>query len=334
MIKYIKSKEELESLLDKQKKAIFIVDKKAPPLVIFQYKKVFYLDAKEDKKSLMTIEKIADFALKNKIDRTSSVIAYGGGITLDLAGFFASIYQRGLKKLIYIPTTLLSLTDASLGGKTGCNFKGFKNMLGTFRPADHLYVYTTLCKSQRKEEFLSALSESIKHAFISDNDLLFNLFDSTTKEEIYNNDNLLNDIIKESLRIKESYIKRDPYEKKNIRTILNLGHTFAHAIEKDTKGQISHANAVFYGLRYAIKLSAKIEKTPYLEKAEGLLNKYFNESYPYNLEVLADYMFYDKKQIDENTVHLKLLRDQGDIYSYQIQRDDLKKFFLSLDSVK
>ncbi|HDR51850.1 MAG TPA: 3-dehydroquinate synthase, partial [Mariniphaga anaerophila] len=190
-----------------------------------QVKKII-LPPGENNKKLESVTKIWEFLSKNGADRKSLLINIGGGMLTDLAGFAASTFKRGID-FLNIPTTLLSQVDASVGGKTGINFNGLKNEIGTFKKPVAVIIDTEFLKTIDHLNFLSGFAEMIKHGLIKNTDHLDEL--KSFDLENINYKSLLQ-IIQNSVNVKEYFVINDPTEK-NIRKGLNFGHTAGHAFE-------------------------------------------------------------------------------------------------------
>ena len=215
-------------------------------------------------KSFSQLEYILEESLSFKINRTTLIIAFGGGVIGDIAGFAASILLRGID-FVQIPTTLLAQVDSSVGGKTGINSSKSKNLIGSFHQPIAVIADIDMLKTLPKREFLAGLVEVIKYGLIYDVEFFNSLEDNY--KDILNYDQLkLNEVISKSCEIKSSIIKND--EKENgKRALLNLGHTFGHAIESFGKydGTIIHGEAVSIGICLAFRLSSKIGYCPQVE---------------------------------------------------------------------
>ena len=215
-------------------------------------------------KNFSQLEYILEESLSFKIDRSSLIIAFGGGVIGDLAGFAASILLRGID-FVQIPTTLLAQVDSSVGGKTGINSSKSKNLIGSFHQPIAVIADIDMLKTLPKREFLAGLVEVIKYGLIYDVEFFNSLEDNY--KDILNYDQLkLNEIISKSCEIKSLIIKND--EKENgKRALLNLGHTFGHAIESFGKydGTIIHGEAVSIGICLAFRLSSKMGYCPQVE---------------------------------------------------------------------
>ncbi len=215
-------------------------------------------------KNISQLEYILEESLSFNIDRRSLIIAFGGGVIGDIAGFAASILLRGID-FVQIPTTLLAQVDSSVGGKTGINSSKSKNLIGSFHQPIAVLADIDILKTLPKREFLAGLVEVIKYGLIYDVKFFYNL--ENNYKDILNYDQLkLNEIISKSCEIKSLIIKNDEKENGN-RALLNLGHTFAHAIESfgQYDGTIIHGEAVSIGICLAFRLSSKMGYCPQIE---------------------------------------------------------------------
>ena len=195
--------------------------------------------------------------MKAGIDRNSSIVALGGGTVTDLAGFIASTYLRGIS-LYLIPTSLLAMVDASIGGKTAINTVVGKNLLGSFYFPKAIYIDTFFLQTLPRRELISGLAEIIKYGCIYDASLFELLENTASKHSI----DFLATIINRSLSIKQKIIEQDVYNKE-IRHILNFGHTLGHGIELCERYTISHGQAVALGMLGEAYLSHRKGKLPY-----------------------------------------------------------------------
>ena len=189
--------------------------------------------------------------LENRLDRKSTVIALGGGVIGDMAGFAASTYMRGID-WIGIPTTLLSMVDASLGGKTGFDLPQGKNLIGSFHPPRLVLADPSLLFTLPERELISGMAEVVKHGIISDPELF-----ELCKHDMGWIKGNLEEIVKRAMAVKIKVIEEDPYEK-GIRAALNLGHTVGHAVELVSKFQLRHGEAISIGMVAEAKYAARI----------------------------------------------------------------------------
>lgn len=250
----------------------------------------YIINAGEDSKSIEDYERIINYCMKVNISRRSLVIALGGGVVGDLAGFVASTYMRGID-FAQIPTTLLSQVDSSIGGKTGINLGNTKNIIGTFHQPKVTYINVDALKTLPDEEYISGMGEVIKYAFIQGNIFKENIDFLSFLMENYNEildrkTTTLLKMIESCVKIKANIVESDEKEG-NIRKILNLGHTFGHGIEKLCN--ISHGKAVTIGMNMAFKLSLEKELID-----EKYYNKFVKLCEKFNLPINFEYKDFNK----------------------------------------
>lgn len=213
--------------------------------------KVVIIPAGEARKNLETIRQLWQGFLAAELDRKSTVMALGGGVVGDMAGFAASTYMRGIA-WVAVPTTLLSMVDASLGGKTGFDLPEGKNLIGSFYPPKLVLADPQLLKTLPEVELISGMAEAVKHGIISDPEL-FSLC-ARGLNWVKNN---LEQIIKHAMAVKIKVIEEDPYEK-GFRAALNLGHTVGHAVELVSGFKLRHGEAIAIGMAAEARYSARI----------------------------------------------------------------------------
>ncbi len=221
------------------------------------YSNVFEFEfvAGEANKNLSSIEDLYAFLVYKGFSRGDMLIALGGGVVGDMCGFAAATYMRGID-FIQIPTTLLAQVDSSVGGKTGVDFLGYKNMIGAFNMPRMVYINTSVLKTLPEEQFNAGMAEVIKYGLIMDRDFfewLKNDSDSITAD----NAKAMLKVIRTSCQCKRRIVEEDPTEK-GIRAILNFGHTIGHAIEKVSDFSLLHGEGVGLGMIAAMKLSCDI----------------------------------------------------------------------------
>jgi 3-dehydroquinate synthase len=209
------------------------------------------IPAGEAYKNLETIQRLWQRFLEYGLDRKSTVIALGGGVIGDMAGFAAATYMRGVS-WIAVPTTLLSMVDASLGGKTGFDLPEGKNLIGSFFPPKLVLADPSLLKTLPAAEFISGLAEVVKHGLIADPEL----FDICRRGLDCIQDNLTQ-VVTRAMAVKIKVIEDDPYEK-GLRAALNLGHTVGHAVELVSKFQLRHGEAIAIGMVAEARLAEKL----------------------------------------------------------------------------
>lgn len=274
------------------------------------------LEAGEPSKNWRSVEIILRTAVQEGLARDATFIGIGGGVLCDMTAFAASLFMRGCS-LVLVPTTLLCMTDAALGGKTAIDFMGGKNLVGTFYPARDILIFPELLKSLPEGEYVNGLAEMLKHALLTEDETLYRTF-LTRKKEILNRDpELLRALISQSLDVKASYISRDPEEKDGIRQALNLGHTFGHALESlGGFRSWSHGASVAWGIGRALDAGLRegITDPRFAAGAQKLLAMY---GYDMDYRIgRGDWMQFrqnllrDKKKHD-GQVYFVLLEKQG-----------------------
>ena len=227
---------------------------------------VCVVKAGEQYKTIDTVLEIVKTALVGNLKRTSSFVGIGGGVVCDLSAFAASVFKRGVRVEL-IPTTLLAMVDAAIGGKTGCDFGDYKNMIGTFYPAQRIHIAPAFVQSLSDAEFRSGLAEVLKTALLYDAKL-FRLLQEQKKRILKREAEIIKHIVQVCARTKAKIVQRDLTER-GIRMHLNLGHTFGHALETLAGlGTISHGEAVAWGIGRAIALSEKLGICPSSYKEE------------------------------------------------------------------
>ena len=270
------------------------------------------LPSGEENKKLKSVETIWEFLSKEGADRKSLLINIGGGMLTDLAGFAASTFKRGLD-FLNIPTTLLSQVDASVGGKTGINFNGLKNEVGTFRNPVAVIINSHFLKTLDVQNFKSGFAEMIKHGLIKNREHLNELKSFDFKNIDYKN---LQEIIRHSVQVKEFFVTNDPTEK-NIRKALNFGHTAGHAIESLAMEQnraVPHGYAVAWGMITELFLSVKkcgLPQNSCEELTEWLLDLYGTFRFEKkDFEPLYEKMTHDKKN-EAGRINFTLIPEEG-----------------------
>lgn len=310
------------------------------------------VDISEEAKCMDTVMDICGWLLENGADRDALVLAIGGGITTDMVGFAASLYKRGVR-CAYVPTTLLAQVDAAIGGKTGVNFDGYKNMLGTICQPEFTYICPQVLESLPMEDFQAGAAEMLKTFIIEDNGsykvavrLLKDLADdfvaicqgSTLSdgearwpEVLLPRLAELTPLIAAAAKVKSGIVSRDQFETGERRK-LNLGHTFGHAIESlshKRHNDIDHGHAVALGMVYAAQLAEKLEMTePGFAAAierdlENCLLLIIN---PYSIKDMAEAMTKDKKA-EDGKVHFILPRAVGDVVVHDMTVEEAVAMF-------
>lgn len=309
------------------------------------------LDVSEENKSMSTVLEICKWLMDNGADRNALLLAIGGGITTDMAGFAASIYKRGIR-FAYVPTTFLSQVDAAIGGKTGVNLENYKNILGVIRQPEFTYVCPEVLGTLPYRDFLSGAAELLK-TFIIDNtgdnyekavEVLSEIHGSIDRKQVIASHLAeIEELAAAAARIKAGIVERDEFECGERRK-LNLGHTFAHAIESVSMSRhncaesgISHGEAVAMGMIMAAKASERYYNpasespsrreniagqngTATSEECESLSSRLARDfsrcglpaECPFPPESLSGAMKKDKKA-ENGIVHFVLIRAIGDV---------------------
>ncbi len=270
---------ELEAIINKNDSVFVIIDNNLKPYCSqFNNFNIIWVDTSENEKTLETVAYITGQLLEMGAHRGSFIVGVGGGITTDITGFVASTYKRGVK-FGFVPTTLLAQVDASIGGKNGVNFNSYKNIIGCINQPEWIYIAPSMLSSLNAREFRAGIAEVLKTFMLFDAnyyrvavDYFVELKHIWEREGSYAPDGsfykmeLLTEIIGKCAQYKCGVVERDEFERGE-RRLLNLGHTFAHAIEKicgeggcdgTMPGSIMHGEAVSIGMVLAAKLSGRM----------------------------------------------------------------------------
>ena len=327
--------------LIKFNKCLLVVDSNVPKKLVKQIisslkrkeKIIYSFIANEKNKNQKSVNKIVEILLKNNFHRNDCIISVGGGITGDVSGFASSIFKRGIK-YINIPTTLLSQVDSSIGGKTGINSKFGKNQIGSFYQPSLVLSDINFLRTLPRREIICGYSEILKHSLI--NSKKFFLFLNKNSKKILNlKSPFIEKSIYKSCLIKKKIVEIDEKEK-NLRKILNFGHTFGHAYEATLKysKKLNHGEAVLLGIMSATKFSLKnnlISKNEYQYIKKHLiqikfpikLNKFFSLK---NLNSIISFMQKDKKNTNKK-INLILLKKIGKpIFNLNFDQNKLRMF--------
>ncbi len=282
------------------------------------------IDASEKVKSLDTVSFIINELVEMEADRGLFLLGMGGGIICDITGFVASIYMRGVP-FGFISTTLLSQVDASVGGKNGVNFRGYKNIVGVFNQPDFVICDPDMLKTLPDEEILNGCAEIIKHGAIADKNL-FEYLENNHKGILKLDNDVIERVVYDSIKIKSGVVSRDEKEKGE-RRILNFGHTIGHAVEKVTG--ISHGKAVSIGMAAGATLSESMGILSHDGK-ERIVTLIKNLGLPVELKAdkhrILDAMKRDKKREGGN-IHFVLLHGLGNAVVENISIKELEEYF-------
>ena len=319
------------------------------------------LDVSETLKTMDTVLDICSWLLEQGADRDALVVAVGGGITTDMTGFAASIYKRGVK-YANIPTTLLAQVDAAIGGKTGVNHEKYKNILGVICQPEFTYLCPQVLESLPRRDFLSGAAEMLKTFIIEDGGMYeravayMKKYAADAEETLAKEQGELGELIKAAGGVKAGVVSRDQFEKGE-RKVLNLGHTFAHAIEtlaqKDVpeddmpvlslnkkEAKVTHGEAVSMGMVMASKLADKLKESEggifkklvgAFKPSEGGLAAKLEQDFrecgmpvecPYSIAQMAEAMKKDKKA-EGGKVHFIVPREIGNVEIVDLKVDDV-----------
>ena len=282
----------------------------------------FEIEDGEKYKTLSTATEIIDYMIKLNFSRKSLIISIGGGVICDIGGFVASIYMRGID-FIQVPTSLLAQVDASIGGKVAVNHEKGKNLLGFFNNPKKVLIDITFLKTLPKEEFKSGMCEVIKHSLLLKNPDYFNFLKKYFVEISNLNEDKIVEMIYESCKIKKEFVENDFCESNGKRVCLNLGHTYAHALENlyNYTG-IPHGIAVAKGVIFELNLSHNlgyISKNQ-LNQVKELFELYNIDSTPVYIEnnLLIEKMRKDKKNSEEKINFV--IKKEGELKSLTIEQ--------------
>jgi 3-dehydroquinate synthase len=274
---------------------------------IFQGENTIIINDDESHKNLATVNEIVSKLLQLGIDRHSYIIGIGGGIVCDITGFVSHIYMRGIRFGL-VPTTLLAMSDAAIGGKNGVNFGDNKNMIGSFDNPDFIIADSSFAQTLPQEQYMSGLGEIIKYALIG-NEKILNLLQDN-QEMILNRDcETIGNLVEESILTKIEIVEKDPLDT-SIRHILNFGHTIGHSIE--IMENLPHGIAVVKGMNAATDISVKLGILT-TDKAQQIkqLQTSFGYDISYSLsEKHIELLCHDKKK-EDSQIRFVLLEDIG-----------------------
>ncbi|NOY37713.1 MAG: 3-dehydroquinate synthase [Chlorobi bacterium] len=234
------------------KNVIVVTDENIFPLYrdLLQNIPVVVIPAGEQEKNLDRAKYLYQELLKHQADRSTWLVGFGGGVITDLTGFVSSTFMRGMN-LMFVPTTLLAMVDAAIGGKNGVNLGEYKNMIGTFRQPEQVFVAPDFLQTLPPEELVSGLAEVIKYGLIHD-PVILDMLNGKGVETLFSENALLEKLIIRSIRSKVEVVEQDESDH-GLRRILNFGHTFGHAVERTH--HLSHGEAVSIGMCVAMEWS-------------------------------------------------------------------------------
>lgn len=315
----------IEELVSKEN-AVIITDENIAELhadKFIGWKKII-LKAGEEYKQQSTVDHVITELIKLQADRATIIIGVGGGVVTDIAGYAASIYMRGIKCAL-VPTTILAMVDACLGGKNGVDVGMYKNLVGTIRHAEFLLFDYSFLKTLPNDEWINGFAEIIKHACIK-NEKLFDLLENNSLEYFQNSSEKIAALIKRNVEIKYDVVSNDEFETGE-RKLLNFGHTLGHAIENIYK--LPHGNAVSIGMAAACKVSEEINNfsSEEVRRVIDLLKKYdLPVDLKFDIEKVWEVLLKDKKKSGD-AMNFILLNKIGEGIVKRIPLQELKNLF-------
>lgn len=289
----------------------------------FSKKDTIVVSAGEQHKTQATVDFVIGELVKLQADRNTLLVGVGGGVVTDIAGYVAAIYLRGVA-VGFVPTTILAMVDAAIGGKNGVDVGIYKNIVGSIRqPAFLLYDHSML-KTLPHQEWVNGFAEVIKHAAIKDA-AMFTLLKGTTISKLKRDKASLQKLIMRNAMIKIKVVQQDEFEKGD-RKLLNLGHTLGHAIENML--QLPHGHAISIGMVYAAHLSAKVNRYKGGLALISLLEQYELPTHAsFDMQQAVANLAMDKKRAD-NVLHFILLERNGKAVVHPFALDELKKILI------
>lgn len=317
--------------LTKRQDVFFVFDAKVYALYKSQLPSIasdrlFLLDAVEEKKNMHIVLAICEQMTKMSAKRNTHLVSVGGGIVQDITGFVASTLYRGIH-WIFFPTTLLSACDSCIGGKSSLNYKGFKNLLGSFFPPDEIYIYTQFFKTLSEKDYCSGLGEVVKFNVIAGEDKFARL-ENDIDDILQHDYQKLSEYVYSSLNFKKRFIEEDEFDK-GVRILLNFAHTFGHALESTSDYAVPHGSAVAIGMMIANNISVQrgLLNIEYAVRIENVCSKILKniklDPSWLNADSFIKAIHKDKKQMDDS-IHAVLLQDGSQLSIFQdIKREDL-----------
>ena len=303
--------------LTSNRKIIFITDeniKKHHP-ELFTAHATYAIPVGEKYKNQTTIDGILHFLYELEVDKDDFIIGVGGGVVSDITGFVSAVFKRGVRFGL-LPSSILGMVDASIGGKNGINYLQVKNMIGTIYQPDFIVYDFSLLNSLPHAEWINGFAEIIKHACIKDANL-FNNLESVSVNDFKTNKESLTELIKSNVFLKTEIVKKDELDKAD-RKLLNFGHTFGHAIENIH--ELPHGSAVSIGMVIACRLSEMLSgfSSSETKRVMNLLKKY-NLPVEFNIDPVKviDMIKKDKKRNGDN-IDFVLLKTIGDAHTLPV----------------
>jgi 3-dehydroquinate synthase len=291
----------------------------------FKNQKVIVLQPGEALKTQATVDSIIAQLIMMEADRNTTLIGVGGGVITDITGYTASIYMRGIK-FGFIPTTLLSMVDASIGGKNGVDVGVYKNLVGTISQPSFILHDLIFLNSLPPSEWINGFAEIIKHACIKDA-AMFRELETNSLKKYQDRKVLVCKLIQRNAILKTKVVQLDEFEKGD-RKLLNFGHTLGHALEKQY--ELAHGKAISIGMTYACNISKQITGFKETERVVSVLEKYGLPTYTkFDKQKVFDVLKMDKKR-ERTEISYVLLEKIGRGVIKTISLDQLEKIIQEL----
>ncbi len=307
--------DQLDQVYQTTHEGFIIADEKVPKEALeklkahYDIKHMIRIPSGDGSKSLSHYEAIIDVMVEKRLTKATTIFAVGGGMIGDLAGFIASTYFRGLE-LINIPTTLLAMVDASIGGKNALNVQPYKNIVGTFYQPKAILIDPTLLETLSPRHFNNGFAEIIKIALVKD----ATFFDDLRHDRLS-----LDATIKRAIELKIALVEKDPFDH-NQRHLLNYGHTIAHALESHYGTTYLHGECVASGIKQMTK------PYPFHDDVVALLKRYdLDFTIPYRKEALFNHILHDKKR-SKSMLSLAIVEKIGEGYIKEIPVDEFIEY--------
>lgn len=331
-VDFVDSLADLERL-SKEKETYFVIDRNVyshyqNELPTLPQDRLTLLDAIESGKTIDTALAICEKMTAMPAKRNTHLVSVGGGITQDITGFVASNLYRGIAWTFY-PTTLLAMCDSCIGGKSSLNYKGFKNLLGSFYPPDRICIFPDFCKTLTEHDYESGLGEVVKFNVIAGRED-FSAIEHDFDRILAHDYTLLRQYIQKSLFFKKNFIEQDEFDH-GVRVLLNYAHTFGHAIEVGSQYVIPHGSAVALGMMIANNISVQRGYFPRqeMERVESVCKRILT-TVDLTIEYLAmprllNAIHKDKKQTSE-AITAVLINSKGELQVFHdVQEEEIRK---------
>jgi len=317
---------QIGNLVEKDR-SVFITDQHIFDLhkKYFKGTKCIHIPAGESFKVQYIVDQIIEQLIGFGVDRQTTIIGVGGGVVTDITGYVASVYMRGIP-FGFVPTSILGMVDASIGGKNGIDIGNYKNMVGVIRQPGFLFYDVSLLQSLPSEEWINGFAEVIKHAAIKDVSLFAEL-EKNSINSYRKNKKALTDLIRRNVMIKSGIVQKDEFEN-NERRLLNFGHTLGHAVENVYK--LPHGYAISIGMKAACLISEDMLNFKGTARVTGLLRQYgLPVDIPVDFGKVVEIMRMDKKKT-RDIMHYVLLEKIGNAVIKPIPMNHLEKLLYSI----